>query len=503
MFIIGSNIGKNKDYSGFDRETWPARTIVKHREDIARIQREGVNPTRRSELESELGCRFSPLLLLLYFNVIVMNIIDPMHNLFLGTAKKMLFKWIDLNLITKQDMLEIQKKLDAFKVPSDVGRILYKFASNCSGFTADQWKTWTLVFSIYCLKGILPERDLECWRLFVRACRLLCCRSLLRSDVNEADDLLLRFCKECQSLYGPKFITPNMHLHCHLAQCVYDYGPVYGFWCFSFERYNGMLGQYHTNKRNIERTIMNTFCKKSFLTDIDLADIPQPKGGESLIAEINQTISRGTLLVTEDCDIFSYTRMSMKNYNVSEGNWDYINDYVHGKKKPISLTETQQSHLKLMYTQMYPSDVMRDSVVCPSAFKLQFVRLCSIKYGSKSSRSHRSSFVTAHWCADDSESINCKAEQRPGQIQTFFKHILLCNGKSRQHIIAEVKWYKHMRQTIKHMFGEPVEVWSSDNEDPGPATYIPVQRLTGKFVFHEDRMVGRKVLIVCPFANNK
>lgn len=32
-----------------------------------------------------------------------------------------------------------------------------------------------------------------------------------------------------------------MHLHCHLWQCMIDVGPVYSFWCFSFERYNGLL----------------------------------------------------------------------------------------------------------------------------------------------------------------------------------------------------------------------------------------------------------------------
>ena len=36
-------------------------------------------------------------------------------------------------------------------------------------------------------------------------------------------------------------MTPNMHMHCYLADCVRDFGPIYGFWLFSFERYNGLL----------------------------------------------------------------------------------------------------------------------------------------------------------------------------------------------------------------------------------------------------------------------
>ena len=47
--------------------------------------------------------------------------------------------------------------------------------------------------------------------------------------------------------YGKSIITPNMYLHCHMAECVKDYGSVYGFWCFSYEWYNGILGSFPTN----------------------------------------------------------------------------------------------------------------------------------------------------------------------------------------------------------------------------------------------------------------
>ena len=54
----------------------------------------------------------------------------------------------------------------------------------------------------------------------------------------------------------------NMHLHCHLCECVLDYGPVYGFWCFSFERYNGILGSLHISNRQIEVQLMRKFLEQ-------------------------------------------------------------------------------------------------------------------------------------------------------------------------------------------------------------------------------------------------
>ena len=40
-----------------------------------------------------------------------------------------------------------------------------------------------------------------------------------------------------------------------------DYGPVYGFWLFAYERYNGILGDQPNNSRAIEPQLMNRFLK--------------------------------------------------------------------------------------------------------------------------------------------------------------------------------------------------------------------------------------------------
>ena len=47
--------------------------------------------------------------------------------------------------------------------------------------------------------------------------------------------------KLIENEYGREVITPNLHLSLHLAACSHDYGPLYAFWCFSFERMNGIL----------------------------------------------------------------------------------------------------------------------------------------------------------------------------------------------------------------------------------------------------------------------
>lgn len=60
----------------------------------------------------------------------------------------------------------------------------------------------------------------------------------------------------------------NMHLHAHLQRCIFDFGPVYSFLLFSFERENGILGSFPTNKRCIEMQLMRKFEKSMHVFDI-------------------------------------------------------------------------------------------------------------------------------------------------------------------------------------------------------------------------------------------
>ena len=242
------------NYSGFDRNNWQKRTESHHRECVNRILSIKMK-TEREKKEKELGCRYSALLDLPYFDPVRMTIIDPMHNLFLGTAKRFMTVLTD-DMITKEDIVVIQDTVSSFKVPRGVGRILWKIKSNFSGLTAEQWMNWTIIYSIAALKGKISDEVLECWRHFVLGCRCILKFNPTKRDVDLADALFLRFCTKFESIFGGERMTPNMHLHCHLKECIVDFGPLRNFWLFSFERYNGILENQKTNNANIEPQLM-------------------------------------------------------------------------------------------------------------------------------------------------------------------------------------------------------------------------------------------------------
>ena len=135
----------------------------------------------------------------------------------------------------------MQKRVDSINHPTKIGRIPRKIVSGFAAITADEWKHWILIYSLYALYKLLPSDHYQCWCLLVETCRILSLPVISDDQIKDAHVILVQFCKTFQSLYGAERCTPNMHMACHLKDCMLDFGPLSSFWCFPFERYNGTL----------------------------------------------------------------------------------------------------------------------------------------------------------------------------------------------------------------------------------------------------------------------
>jgi hypothetical protein len=169
------------------------------------------------------------------------TIIDPMHNLYLGTAKRIMKKWTSGNqpLISIHDLKNIQAIINATPPPSDIGRIPFKIASQFAGFTADQWKSWCLIYSTLALRNILSEEHRQYWQSFIDCLSLWGQTIVTYEEIVYGDLAMKDFLIKIKSVWGPEIASPNMHMHLHIKDCMLDYGPLYSFWCFPFERLNG------------------------------------------------------------------------------------------------------------------------------------------------------------------------------------------------------------------------------------------------------------------------
>src|SRR6266496_2477137 len=112
----------------------------------------------------EHGVCWSELLCLLYMDPICFAAVDPMHCLFLGIAK-----WIIKSIFVNQGKLNMeqlqvaQNRIDHVELPSDMSCIPPKIAigenNGFSNLTADQWKTFIMIYLTTVLWDMLDDND--------------------------------------------------------------------------------------------------------------------------------------------------------------------------------------------------------------------------------------------------------------------------------------------------------------------------------------------------------
>ena len=162
----------------------------------------------------------------------------------------------------------------------------------------------------------------------------------------KADALLVNFCTGMEKLYGKEFLTCNMHLHCHLHSVLLDYGPVFGFWLFSFERYNGQLGSTLTNNHSVEIQFMQDFLKERFLMQ-SAGNLPTIYH-EEFLPIFNSRKEKKTTSLTES-EVQQYYLMSQLT-NFAKVLW-YDNTYIRvpGSFQTDMLTSEDITALMIVY----------------------------------------------------------------------------------------------------------------------------------------------------------
>ena len=474
----------NKIYSGFDRNNWTLRNNSDHRRSINLIK-QAKNKTQRNKLESEHGCRYSVLLELPYFDPTRMLIIDPMHNLFLGTAKRIKNIWMNDNnpLFTSTEIQTIQDRVNSMNVPSDIGRIPRKIETKFSGLTADQYKNWVVLYSIPCLHGLLEKEHIECWRQFVLACRLLCKRAISKSNVTLADVLLLKFLQRVERVYGNDVVTPNMHMHLHLKDTLLDYGPVYGFWLFSYERYNGILEHQPTNNRSIEIQLM-----RRFLQDNNAYRIQPPidyKDELEKLTLLRPSLTGSLLLTTQATGIESV-------------------DFTF----PTSCTRHvfMESEVRILKKLMIKLKIVSEECVLNSTY---YKYKQANKKGTTilSTTTKSTSIVMALWDQDifghaptflPRLFVNpVDANLRPVRINYFLKLSYCTSEVVHTHHFVCVSWFQP--HPSRFSIGKPAQIWCKNAFEPeGLHSFLSLDRLSSRCIHTVLEVAGEYCLVVVP-----
>ena len=464
--------GGGMQWSG-EIANWPLRTLEEHKkscENFLQCQ----NANQQNKFSSEHGVRFTVLLNAPYFNPVRNHVIDPMHNLLLGTSKHMIEVWIKIGLIGNMQLNTIEKVTSNINCPQDVGRLPLKIGSSFSGFTADQWRLWTTVYSPVALKNVLPDNHLKIWLLFVRACSILCKRIIKETEMKDACNYLKQFCLKFIEAYGHQNLTPNMHMHLHLQECCSDYGSVYGFWCFAFERCNGILGSYQTNKRNIELQLMKKFLLQQKISIMCLPDELKQYFSilNSYFPEKGSLKSTSPLETSEAIKLYSLSHFTLETLQAKYSNELYFAidsdltlDLLPKLYEKV-LTTTEADRIKNLYCILYPNyDINHFSLLAQQSNN-------TVLYGN---RLTKNSIFTATWSANSSDHFS----KQICRVNYFIRHsVVMTNIETHQtikarHIFCYVSW--HEKHNKHDWFGTSATICKTSVEDECCYNYIPLQ----------------------------
>lgn len=467
-------------FSGFDRDNWMLRSAKQHRDECKKLALEKT-PTALSAAESNCGLRYSILLALPYFDPIKFTIIDPMHNLYLGTGKKAFKVWIKHHLLTDEALLKIETRAKNFIVPYDIGRLPANISSGYGGFTANQWCNWITIYSPVLLKEVLPSEHLRCWLLFVRACSITSSRILTVEQVNSADLFLVQFCKQFQNLYGPESCTPNLHMHTHLKDCILDYGPLHSFWCYAFERYNGILGAIQTNGKAVESQLMRRFLREQQLYNLHL---PDDEDFLKLLPKAS-TSEQDNISFQSHCDsedevsrCFRLARVPIQSI-ASFALTSLVNPLPPAQEKVLSADLVR--HLKILYSQLYPTRGIHQLPHFYEEYGRILLAGDMVGSAKPGANAECSSVIMAYWPGQGSsmQSIDSSIP-RVGEIMYFIKHsVIFVNDDLTTETVEHLFCYVNWKQIHPHRdwYGVSAQVCSILNEVPDTCCIMPAQRI--------------------------
>ncbi|OAD65368.1 hypothetical protein PHYBLDRAFT_176278 [Phycomyces blakesleeanus NRRL 1555(-)] len=345
-------------------------------------------------------------------------------------AKRIMEKWRSSGLITDAHLAEMQLDADKLVLPEDYTPLGTKIGRGFPFMKADEWKSWCLVYSPVLLRGRLPEAHLGNWTAFVNACQYLSMPSISMAHLDEAHQSLEASCRECEKLYKAPFLSPNMHLHLHLQETVLNFGPVYGYWLFSFKRCNAT----------------STSTATSIQFDIN-AFLDSP--------EINFDIVKGNEPLPP-----SALPLALKG--------------------EISMDESEYEHLLEYYRETYNDQTLvhyrhaghSNNFVNNRIQKFESINLLGQIYKSKM-KNQRGLFMQALFETSDGRST----KPYTGQIQYLFVNTAVNSfaGHASQHVFAYVRWYKEV--LLQPRAGEGVEVNEVGFEDDSMNSILPVHRI--------------------------
>ena len=326
--------------------------------------------------------------------------------------------------------------------------------------------------------------------------------------LEEAHNQFILLIRQIEEEYSKKYITLNLHLALHINQCCLDYGPLYAFWCFSFERMNGYLSSLPNSHQKIEQELMRRIMQDFMINYL----INQASTKEWLdllpVRKTIRSLASSDQFETDELRRFLQMSRSIETSSAS-GVENFPGEFLNPSKIHIIISDELLNILLDYYSAAYPehsfqipfSDIRDENSILIRLFGDQFgrLRIGSEVFGSTMSIRHiRNSFIMANFINQDGVSYDTYV----GQIQYFIRHIIEINNNQLEHNIAFVHWYKPAsNSSTRFFFGMNeddeqrlcnIELWDKEFFPISRDCLILIHQILNRFVAGSYKLAHKK-----------
>ena len=194
--------------------------------------------------------------------------IDRMHGGDGGVLKRMMSLFFDVEFrnapFSLYNVIDvINNRLATIKPPHFIHRMPRTVLDLCH-WKASELKHFLFYYSIPIFEGIMRIDFYEHYLRFVLALAILSSEEITEQMLYTANDLLRRFVREFQDIYGIRYCTINVHQLLHYVDCVKNLGPLWVYTCYEYENLNGQFLKLIHGTRRIDTQIarsQNQFLK--------------------------------------------------------------------------------------------------------------------------------------------------------------------------------------------------------------------------------------------------
>lgn len=192
----------------------------------------------------------SPLERVPFVNMIKMFPIDPMHQIYIGTCKKILkFLFgpkpsnnkLNNRIITSasEESMRLRKS-----IPCEFQR-RGREMERCGSFKATECRLFLLYTGPIILRNMLDgsrrNKDIYDHFMGLHVCTYMLNRVSQPEEIEYCGQLFLNFVRDFGTLYGVQYVSQNIHSLTHIAEDAGRYGELEKFSAFLFENENGKI----------------------------------------------------------------------------------------------------------------------------------------------------------------------------------------------------------------------------------------------------------------------